>query len=298
MVVFWGLSWPAMKICLGMVPPLWLAALRFGTASFCLFMYLGFRGQIRLPPRGDWPIVASVGGLQMMVFTGLGLVAMRHTDAGRAALLAYTTPIWVMLGAWLLLKQRPTRGQLCAILIGGVGILVVCSPFAMNWHSSDVRLGNGLLLLAAISWALVILHVRRHRWCARPIELAPWQMLFATIPLIAFAYVMEGTPTIMVTPHLISLLFFIGPVATSICFVISLEVGRRVTTFMMSNATLGVPTIGIVSSSMLLGEPLSLSLITGLCLVGASVVLAAVSVKTESAPEIRAQKSLVSRSFG
>ena len=46
---------------------------------------LGLAGRLRWPPRADWPVRASVGLLQMMAFTALGLIAMRHTDAGRAA---------------------------------------------------------------------------------------------------------------------------------------------------------------------------------------------------------------------
>lgn len=34
------------------------------------------------------PIIASVGLLQMMAFTGLGMVAMVHVDTSRAVLLA------------------------------------------------------------------------------------------------------------------------------------------------------------------------------------------------------------------
>src|SRR5450830_1707386 len=105
MVLFWGLSWPAMKLALGSVPPLWLATLRFGSGALCLFIFVAARGNLRLPSKADWPIVASIGGLQMMAFTALGLTAMQYTDAGRAAVLGYTTPLWAMLGAWLLFRR-------------------------------------------------------------------------------------------------------------------------------------------------------------------------------------------------
>ena len=59
MVVLWGLSWPATKLALGVVPPLWLATFRFGSAGICLFVFLALRGKLRFPPRADWPIVAA-----------------------------------------------------------------------------------------------------------------------------------------------------------------------------------------------------------------------------------------------
>lgn len=280
MILFWGLSWPAMKLAVGLVPPLWLGAFRFTSGAACLFALVALRGRVRLPPRGDWPIIASVGGLQMMAFTALGLIAMRHTDAGRAALLAYTTPLWGVAAAWALAGQRPTRRQIAAVAVGLSGVALICSPLEMDWSRPGVALGNGLLLLAALCWSLVILHVRRHRWIARPIELAPWQMAFAAVPLAAAALLIDGLPAgIAWTPDLFGLLAFIGPVATSACFVISTEHGRRVSTFAMTNATMGVPVVGLAASALLLGERLSAPLLAGLALVLAGVALAALAVR-------------------
>lgn len=283
MIAFWGLSWPAMKLAVGMVPPLWLATFRFASGALCLFALVAARGGIRLPPRADWPIVASVGGLQMMAFTALGLIAMQYTDAGRAALLGYTTPLWGVIAAWAMAGQKPTRAQVLALAVGMSGIALICSPLEMDWTRPGVLMGNVFLLLAAICWSVVILHVRRHHWVARPVELAPWQMLFATIPLAVAALWVEGLPTqVEWTPRLTGLLAFIGPVATSACFVISTEYGRRISTFAMTNITLGVPIVGVLASAALLGERVTVPLVAGLTLIVAGVLLAAMAVRRKA----------------
>ncbi len=276
MVLLWGLSWPATKLALGTVPPLWLASLRFGSAGICLFVFVAFRGMLRFPPKKDWPIVASMGFLQMMAFTGLGMIAMTHTDTSRAVLLAYTTPLWAVLLGWLLFKQAPSRRQLTALGVGLAGIVIVCSPLELDWTNSKTIIGSAFLLTGAVCWSIVILHIRRHSWTASPLSLAPWQMLIAAVPLSAFAYFLEGAPTgIALDRRVIELLFFIGPVATSACFVISAEYGRRITAFAMSNFTLGVPLIGILSSIAILGSNITLPFVVGLVLVTAGMVLAA-----------------------
>ncbi|MCQ4162602.1 DMT family transporter [Roseomonas sp. GC11] len=280
MVVLWGLSWPATRMALDVVPPLWLATLRFGSAALCLFAFVGLRGELRLPPRGDWPIVASIGLLQMMAFTGMGMVAMTRTDTSHAVLLAYTTPLWSVLMGWVLFRQVPGRAQFLALAVGLGGVGLICSPLEMDWGAPGALSGAGLLLAAAICWSVVILQIRRHRWTASPLALAPWQMLLATLPLAGLAYAVDGAPTgIAVTPRLLELLFFIGPVATSACFVISAEHGRRISAFAMSNFTLGVPLIGILSSVALLGNALSVVFLAGLALVMAGMVLAALAVR-------------------
>ena len=59
---------------------------------------------------------------------------------------------------------------------------------------------------AGLGWAIAILHVRRHNWTAHPLELAPWQMLPAAIPLPVAALAVEEPLTVAWSPRLIGLL--------------------------------------------------------------------------------------------
>ncbi|MXI49871.1 EamA family transporter [Pseudomonas moraviensis] len=258
MVLLWGASWPVTKNALLHTSPLWLASIRFSSAGLCLFCYLAVRGQLKLPVAKDLPIIASVGLLQMMAFTGLVMVAMVHIDASRAVLLAYTTPLWCAVAAFVIFREAPSKAQVVALIIGLVGVGVVCSPFELDWASKGTVVGAIFLLLAGISWAFVILHVKKHNWVSSPVALAPWQMLHAAIPLSLAAYVMEDSPTqIPLNAERLGEIFFIGPAATSVCFVISAEYGRRISAFGMSNFTMGVPLIGILFSYSCLDAPVS-----------------------------------------
>ncbi len=289
MVLLWGISWPITKLALNEVSPLWLATFRFGSAAICLFTFVAAQGKLRLPPKADWPIVASIGLLQMTAFTGLGMVAMTHVDTSRATLLAYTTPLWGVISAWALHKVQPTRLQLFALALGMIGIGVICSPVEMNWSAPGAVMGACFLIAGAIAWSVVILHIKRHKWLASPLALAPWQMALATVPLAIAAYSIEGAPTgIEMNSRLLELLFFIGPVATSACFVISAEHGRKISTFAMSNFTLGVPLIGITASVIFLGEQLSLWFSTGLILILAGMLMTILAASWHGRPSLKA----------
>lgn len=271
MVLLWGISWPAMKTCLYSISPLWMATIRFGSAAICLFIFVYLRGELKFPVRQDFPIIASVGLLQMMAFTALGLMAMMKIGAGQAALLAYTTPLWVALVTVIVLRRPLEKGQLSAVIIGLLGIFVVCSPSLINWQAAVVS-GNLMLLGAAVCWAIVIVHVRLHHWHATPLMLAPWQMLLATIPLVIISLMTEGLPEISWSANLLGLLLLTGPVATCLCFVISLAVGRRINSVSMSLATLGVPVIGLISSVIFLDEIVTPAIIVGIALILASLL--------------------------
>jgi drug/metabolite transporter (DMT)-like permease len=283
MIVLWGLSWPVMKLAVLEAPPLWLAAIRFASSGLCLFALNAVRREVRVPTLPDLPIVLSIGLLQMAAFTGLGMIAMQFIDAGRASVLAYSTPLWAVLIAAILYRERPTPLQLVAVATGMSGIVILCSPVSLNWSSSSVPLGAGLLVTAAICWSVVILHVRRHRWKTTPLQLAPWEMALASLVLVPLAWVMEGPPTsIRWSPHLLLLIIYFGPVATSFCFVVSTEVGRRISTFTMSNLTLGVPVIGTFVSVLLLGETLSFLASLGFSLIMSGIVIAAWAVRMKA----------------
>lgn len=277
MVVLWGTSWPVTRQALDSVPPLWLATLRFATAGICLFAFVAFRGTLRLPVRQDWPVILSVGILQMMLFTGLGMIAMQYTDTSRAVLLAYTTPLWSILLTAIMLRVRPGRGQLLALMTGLSGVALICSPSEMRWDHYSL-LAALLLLLCAIAWSIVIYHVRHHRWVSTPLQLAPWQMLIASVLLGIAAVLFERPMSDIHTTHgLLWQLLFIGPIATSFCFVISSEYGRRITTFAMSNFTLGVPIIGALASALWLQNQLSPLFISGLMLICLGVFFTALT---------------------
>ena len=271
MVLLWGLSWPAMKICLHSISPLWLATLRFGSAALCLFLFTGIRGELKFPARQDIPIIASVSLLQMMAFTALGLIAMTKIGAGQAALLAYTTPLWVSLITVVVLRRSLERSQLYAVIAGLLGIVVVFSPSLFNGQLAAI-IGDIMLLAAALCWSIVIVHVKQHKWHSSPLMLAPWQMLLSALPLMLIALITEGIPHINWNTELVSLLVFIGPLATCFCFVISLAVGRRINPVSMSVATLGVPVIGLFSSILFLNESITLAIAVGVVLILCSLV--------------------------
>ncbi|QDG94663.1 EamA family transporter (plasmid) [Rhizobium sp. NIBRBAC000502774] len=291
MVILWGLSWPVMKLSVEHAPPLWLAVLRFSTSSICLFVFGLFRREIRLPTNRDLPIIASIGLLQMAAFTALGMVAMTFIDAGKASLLAYSTPLWSVLIAYLMFRERPTRVQFVAVAVGVGGIAVMSSPLSIDWSNAGSPIAAGLLVIAAICWSVVILHVRRHTWSATPLQLAPWEMALASIILVPIAWAIDGPPTtIDWTPELVLLVLYFGPVATSFCFVVSAEVGRRISVFAMSNLTLGVPIIGTAASISFLGERLSLTSLSGFVLIVSGIAIAVCAVRRKAQTEDRTRE--------
>ena len=199
----------------------------------------------------------------MMMFTALGSVAMQSVDAGRSAVLGYTTPLWVMPVAVFVLGERLTRRQTIGTLVGLAGVLVMLNPMAIDWQDSNVVAGNMLLLFCSLCWAMAILHVRHYKGDSSAYELAPWQMLTATLPLFFMARHIEGPFDMTVSANFWNVMAYVGPLATAFCFVIINSASRWMSSSAMSNAMLGVPVSGLLLSVIFLGETLSVSLAAG-----------------------------------
>jgi drug/metabolite transporter (DMT)-like permease len=286
LVLLWGANWPLLKLGLAHLQPLWFAALRMlmGVACFAVALALRawlrrWRGQaagLALPTRADLPIVFSIGLLQMALFSALINLGLMTVAAGRSAVLAYTTPLWVAPGAALLLGERLTTPRLLGVGLGLAGVAVLFNPFGFDWNDRAALIGNGLLLLAAMAWAAAILHVRLHRWQASPLELAPWQMAVGLVPAAVLAYAVEGPPTPDWSPEFLWVAAYNGPLATAFAFWAAVTVNRLLPAVTVSLAFLCVPAGGLCFSALLLGEPLTATNLAGFALIAAGVAAVAV----------------------
>ncbi len=258
-----GGNWPVMKLGLNHISPIWFAAVRFISGCVCLILLQALSGRLVLPKRQDFPIIASVGLIQMMMFTALGAIAMLSVSAGRSAILGYTTPLWVTPVAMFLFKERFSPRQLAGTIVGFAGVMIMLNPGEINWQDSQTLQGNALLLFCSLCWAVCILHIRHHQTEASAYQLAPWQMLLASVCLLPLAYWIEGDFTGDLSSTFWWVMLYVGPLATAFSFVAINAAGRWLSSASMSNAMLGVPVIGLLTSTVFLGEPLSASLLIG-----------------------------------
>lgn len=272
LVLIWGANWPIMKAGLSLVTPFWFAVARLLLGVATLFAVLALRGRLRLPPRADLSVVFSIGLLQMALFLALVNLALQIVPAGRSAVLAYTTPLWVAPGAVLILGERMTRGRLAGLALGLAGLVVLFNPLEFPWADGQAVLGNAMLVAAAMGWALSIILVRRHRWTVPALELIPWQMLVALLPLTLCAVALEGAPAVAWSWDLFWLLAYNGPLATGLCYVISMTLQLALPAVTVSLGFLAVPAFGVLASTLALGEPLPLSLLAGMALILAGLV--------------------------
>ena len=255
------------------MPPLWFGFARILSASIFLFLVLAAIGQLRMPGRQDVPIIIALGMFMMGVFISLSHMGMVSVGSGRAALLGYSTPLWVTPFAVLFLGERLGPAKAAGLAVGLAGLAVLFNPLGFDWSDADVVAGNAMLMGAAFTWSGCILYLRTRTYRLTTLQLAPWQLLVAAATILAAALALEGGRSIEWTGENIVLIALIGPLGTSVTFWALTSTMRYLPAITASIGFLGVPVGITVSSALLFGETLTPTHLAGLAVITLGVGL-------------------------
>jgi drug/metabolite transporter (DMT)-like permease len=272
-VLAWGLVWPVNKVLLESFSPLWAIAIRSAIATVVLVIIAIARGRLVLPPREDAPVVLSLSLLHMVGFGVLAAWGLQLVPTGRSVVLAYTTPLWVVPGAWLFLHERLTGRRIAGVLVGLLGLGVLFNPTTFDWTSRAAVLGNGAIILAAFFWAASILHIRGHRWHSTPLDLVPWQVLLATAIVTSLALALDGPPMVTWSGRLVALLLYAGIPGTALAYWATAMASRNLPAVTTSLGLLATPVLSTIVATLWLGEPLTLTLVAAIVLILGGVAI-------------------------
>lgn len=276
-VLAWGLSYPITKLTVESISPLWTVALRSLVAAVVLLGLLWAQGNLIVPRRGDLPVILGVTLPHLVAFSTLTAIGIQFVPAGRAIVLAYTTPLWVIPTARLLLGEPVRKRHLLGGGVALTGLVVMFNPAAFDWSDQLSLLGNGLLLLAAACWAISIVYVRAHKWVSTPFQLVFWEVLLAAVLVSFLALLVDGIPRIEWTVPLCLLLLYGGVCTTALASWAMTMVNRSLPATTTSLGLLATPVVGTLSSAFTLGEPLSITLMSAMALIIGGIALGTVT---------------------
>ncbi len=268
-------AWPVTKqaITLG-AAPLWFAAGRAGLSAMAAFVVIGLLGRLRWPQRADLPALFAVGGLQLGAFFAFAHTAVAMVPAGRTVILSNVTTIWIVPLSMLVLHEAIPARRWAAAGLGLAGVLVLVSPWAIDWSAPGVLLGHGFLLGAALAFALTIIVVRRSRPSLSMLQLLPWCFGLATVLLTALA-LLHGGGIGRWPAEGIAALLYIGLLAGPIGTWCVMQVSATLPAMVASVGFLATPAAGLLLSTLWLGETLTLDLLMGSALILVGVGIAA-----------------------
>ncbi len=275
-VVLLSSAWPLTKIALSLgATPLWFAEGRAVLSGVTAALIVAARGRLLLPGRADMPALLAIGGLQIAGYFAFAHAAVAWVPAGRTAILANTTTIWIVPLSLVFLKELIPPRRWAAAAIGLGGVVVLMSPWAIDWTSPPILLGHAFLLLASLCWSVAIIVTRAARPSLSMFELLPW--CFGLASLLLLPLVMADAPlgTLGTRPACWLALAYIGFVAGPIGTWCIVEATAKLPTMVSSIGFLTTPAVSLLLASLLLGEKITADLLLGSALIVGGVAIAA-----------------------
>ena len=161
-VVFWGSSFRATAIAAEHTSGVVISALRAVPAALALAVLVALLPGRRFPATPRLWLWAAVTGLlgTTLFFVGLS-EGTRLAGAGNTAVLANSTPFFVLVLGWLFLRERAAAVGVVGLAVGFAGVVVmVSSQLGGERSTRDLVAGIVLALAAAAGWAVTTLAVK------------------------------------------------------------------------------------------------------------------------------------------
>ena len=272
-----GTLWTAAKISVDHLPPLWFTAGRFAIGAIFVTIVLKCQGRFKIPERADIPIILSVGGIMLGLYSSIFQNALEFVHAGRATVLGYTTAIFVTPVAVLFLGEKLSWLKASGLVSAIIGFLILFSPGELDWSDHQVLLGNGLIVLCVILWSCVILHLRLHRQVSDTLSLVPWYLVVSCLVATTSALIFEGPPVFEISNIGLGLFLYGGIVCSGIG---NWGVTTAILYLPATTSTvglLGVPVFAMILSILFLGEPLTILLAIALILIVGGIAAVTIS---------------------
>jgi drug/metabolite transporter (DMT)-like permease len=270
--LFWGLAWPAMKIVLGEVRPWTFRAICLTAGGAALLAVARAGGAALRVPAGDLKPLVITSLINITGWHILSAYGLTILHAGRAAIIAYSMPLWAILLSRLLLKEHITSARLWALGIGSTGLALLLGPDLRAVGAAP--LGALTMVGAAVCWAAGTVLVKFFKWHMPGTLVMGWQLLIGGIPIVLGAILIDPVTAIAaVSWKAIAALIFVIALPTIFCHWAFFMVVQIFPANVAALSTLSVPVIGVFSSALILGEPVTATELAALFLIVLSLGL-------------------------
>ena len=272
--ITWGTTYLIATELLPHNHPLLIAAFRALPVGLLLLILT------RQLPTGIWWWRSLVlGTLNIGAFFALLFIAALRLPGGVAATMGAIQPLLVVLLAWPLLGERPTRGRIVAALAGVVGVgLLVLGPAAQL-----DTIGVGAALAATVAMGIGTLLTKR--W-GRPVPLlafTAWQLVAGGLLLLPFALLIEG-PLPMLDRQNIAGFAYLGLINTGLAYALWFRGIELLSPSRVTFLALLSPVVAVVAGFLVLGQRLSIIQLIGIVVVLSSIIVAQQVGKVAHAP--------------
>jgi drug/metabolite transporter (DMT)-like permease len=178
----WGGMYVVSKYVLDYIPPLTLVWLRYIIAFVFLFAILKMvqfkNKQYESIKKRDWFLIGWIGFIGYFVSIALQFIGTNLSDAHTGALITSATPAFIVIFAWIVLKEELTVRKVSAMVLATIGVVIV---IGLDTNVGSNFIGSVILVGAAITWALLSVYVKLASNRLSSLTITTYAVLFALV---------------------------------------------------------------------------------------------------------------------
>jgi drug/metabolite transporter (DMT)-like permease len=269
----WGGNTTAVKIANEGISPIFQAGLRSIGSGTLLLLWCWYRGVSLFRIDGTWWLGLVVGLLFSLEF-GLLYVGLAMTDVSRAVLLIFTSPFVTALGAHLFVpSERLTPLKWLGLFLAFSAVALVFSS-GLTMPRPEQIMGDLLCLAMGVTWGIenVIIKVSRLSRI-EPERVLFYDLSISSLLLMGAAYLVGEAglfhPSLRVLAG-----FAYAIIAVSFAsYLIFTGMLRRYEAAALASFMFLSPIFGVVIATLLLGEPLTATILAALALNALGIAL-------------------------
>jgi len=145
------------------ISPVTVVWLRFAMGIVILGIAVAARKQFALLDKNEWLYFALLGFLGIAFHQWLQSNALQTSEASTTAWIVSTTPVFMAILGWIVLKEKLGTIKIAGILLAFVGVLLVVYDGNLGAISlsSFGKPGDILILISAVNWTVFSVLSRR-----------------------------------------------------------------------------------------------------------------------------------------
>lgn len=180
--VMWGLMSPVTKMVFaaGVVAPMIMVDFRVAGAALLFWVTSLFLPREHVPLKDIFRLFGA-GMLGVLFNQGCFILGVSLTSPGEASLVTTTMPMWVMLLAWLILREPITLKKAGGIFLGAAGAIILIAGNGASSPGANPALGDVIVLCAQLCYALYLTLYRNFIRKYSLVTLMKWMFLSATV---------------------------------------------------------------------------------------------------------------------
>jgi drug/metabolite transporter (DMT)-like permease len=268
----WGGMYVVSKVVLEIIPPFTLVTLRLILGTLSLLVVLFIKGFPKISRKQTLQVL-GVGFVGYGISLGFQFLGTKLSTAANGSLVTSATPAFVLLFAWMLLKERITARRLIALILATLGVIAVIDPRSAQLKP-ELFLGNLFLIGAAVTWALYSVLVRK---VTQDTDVLLFSMLAfiggLPVSIPAGAWELSTVGVGEITMGVVGGVLFIGIISTALAMVLWNTAFAYVDASLASLTFFAQPVVGTLLGWLFLHEHITPLFLLGGLLIGIGLLI-------------------------